>query len=44
MSSLSRSTVTGSNAGIGYEAAKELAKRSGIVHMLCRSAEVRQKK
>ena len=31
--------VTGSNAGIGFEAAKELAKRGGIVHMLCRNAE-----
>jgi dehydrogenase/reductase SDR family protein 12 len=31
--------VTGSNAGIGFEAAKELARRKGIVHMLCRNAE-----
>ncbi len=28
--------VTGANAGIGLEVAKELARRSGIVHMLCR--------
>jgi hypothetical protein len=28
--------VTGANAGIGLEVSKELARRSGIVHMLCR--------
>eukprot|EP00802_Teleaulax_amphioxeia_P017649 Tamp_17813.p1 GENE.Tamp_17813~~Tamp_17813.p1 ORF type:complete len:379 (-),score=70.15 Tamp_17813:231-1340(-) len=31
--------ITGSNAGIGLEAAKELARRKAIVHMLCRNAE-----
>ena len=31
--------VTGANAGIGLEVAKELARRKGEVHMLCRNKE-----
>ncbi|EKX41510.1 hypothetical protein GUITHDRAFT_95998, partial [Guillardia theta CCMP2712] len=31
--------ITGGNAGIGFEVAKELARRNAIVHMLCRNKE-----
>mmetsp|Transcript_72729 Transcript_72729/g.117971 ORF Transcript_72729/g.117971 Transcript_72729/m.117971 type:complete len:338 (+) Transcript_72729:126-1139(+) len=31
--------ITGSNCGIGFEAAKEVSRRKGTVHMLCRNAE-----
>ena len=31
--------VTGSNSGIGLEVVRELAKRGGTVHMVCRNRE-----
>lgn len=31
--------VTGANSGIGFEVARELARRQGEVHMLCRNQE-----
>ena len=35
--------ITGSNSGIGFETAKAIAKRGGIVHLVCRNLEKAKK-
>ena len=35
--------ITGANSGIGFETARAVAKRGGIVHLVCRNLERAEK-